>query len=95
VFYTVPGTCVYALVNHKYQSKSTSFPQAFANTGLTTKLSGNATVVRYFSFSREKLAAGLPTRDLRIKSVDEIANHGITKLLNLASVIAGRRGPKL
>lgn len=92
VFYTVPGTCIYALKNYKYHVETTAYPMAIADTGLTTSFSGKPTVVRYFNFSRTKIA-GLPTRSLRIKSVDEVANHGITKMLNLAAVIAGRRGP--
>lgn len=93
VFYTVPGTCVFALKNYKYHVETTCFPQAYANTGFKTQISGNPTKISYFNFSRTKIA-GLPTRELRIKSVDEIANHGLTKLLNLSSVIAGRRGPR-
>ena len=93
-FYTVPGTCVYAMYNQRYHVKCIAYPKAFADSGFTTTLSGNPSEVEYFSFSRTKIA-GLPTRELRVKSVDEIANHGITKLLNLGAIIAGRRGPRL
>jgi len=34
-------------------------------------------------------------RPIRIKSVDEIANHGLNKLLNLSSVLAQKWGPHL
>lgn len=42
----------------------------------------------YFEFERTPLAS-LPTRSLRIKTIDEVGRYGITKVLNLAAVLLG------
>jgi hypothetical protein len=95
VFYTLPGTVKFLSKSYKYQSETTANVKLFLTAGTKAAYSGNASVMRYNLFSREKQAPVLPTRSLRIKSADEIASHGVTKLLNLASVLAGRRGPNL
>lgn len=89
VFYTTPGTVLYLSKNYKYQSDTVCFPTVFANDGVAT-ISGNPGRTRFTLFTRTKLAPNLPARSLRIKSVDEIASHGATKLLNLAAVLIGR-----
>jgi hypothetical protein len=94
MFFTLPGETVYVSQAKKYQSETTSTPEWLADTGFSFSASGNPSKFKFVSFDRSCLSA-LPTRSLRVKSVDEIAAHGITKLLNLASVIAGRRGPRL
>jgi hypothetical protein len=94
-FYTLPVTVVYLSKSYKYQCRTTAFPKAINVPGSTSTLGGSASEGIYTSFSRVKQAPVLPTRSLRIKSVDEIASNGLTKLLNLGSVIAGRRGPNL
>lgn len=94
-FYTVPGTVKYVSKNYKYQSETSATPIGFYSVGTKGTLSGSTATSRYTSFSRTKLAPTFPVRSLRIKSADEIASHGLTKLLNLASVLAGRHGPKL
>jgi hypothetical protein len=95
VFYTLPGTVKFLSKSYKYQSETTASVKLFLTDGTKADYSGSASVMRYNLFTREKQAPVLPTRSLRIKSADEIAAHGVTKLLNLASVLAGRRGPNL
>jgi len=94
-FYTLPVTVSYLSKNYKYQCRTTAFPKAITIPGAKSTLGGGASIGEFVEFSRVKLAPNIPTRSLRIKSVDEIASHGITKLLNLGSVLAGRRGPRL
>lgn len=96
MFYVLPGVCKYVNKTTKYQVETTSRPSYSTIIGFNLNCSGGggAAISRYINFSRTVLAS-LPTQQLRIKSADELASHGITKLLNLASVIAGRRGPNL
>jgi len=94
-FYTLPVTVAYLSKNYKYQCRTSAYPKAITISGATSTLSGSASVGTFLEFSRVKLAPTLPTRSLRIKSADEIASHGLTKLLNLGSILAGRHGPKL
>lgn len=94
-FYTLPATVKYLSKNYKYECDTTATPIAIPVSGVTSSLTGGNSFGRYTEFTREKLAATLPTRSLRIKSVDEIASHGLNKVLNLASILAQRHGPKL
>ncbi len=94
-FYTVPGTVKYVSKNYKYQSVTTSSPVIFPLLGWKAQVTGGPAIARYVEFSRTQLAPVFPVRSLSIKSVDEIASHGLTKLLNLASVLAVRHGPRL
>jgi hypothetical protein len=95
VFFTNPGEVKYVYSCYKYQSETTSFPKLYPDPGFKASFSQRQpSVGKFVNFSRTQLAV-LPTRSLRIKSADEIANYGVTKLLNLASVLASRRGPKL
>lgn len=95
VFYTLPGTVKYLSKSYKYQCRTYGSPKAINIPGAKSVLGGSISYGEYIQFTREKLAATLPTRSLRIKTADEVASHGVTKLLNLASVLAGRRGPNL
>lgn len=95
VFYTLPGTVKYISKSYKYQSRTFGFPCAAPSDNFKITLNGSVSKTIYTLFVRTKLAPTLPTRSLRIKSVDEIASHGLTKFLNLASVLVARRGPKL
>lgn len=94
MFYTLPGTCKYISRAEKYQSVTTSQPFASWGPGFSGAFGGTASLAKYVNFQRYKLAV-LPSRALRIKSSDEIASHGLTKFLNLASVLAQKRGPRL
>jgi hypothetical protein len=95
MFYTLPGTVKFLSKSYKYQSETNSNVKLFLSVGTKAVFSGSTAKSVYSLFVREKQAPVLPTRALRIKSVDEIASHGVTKLLNLASVLAGQRGPNL
>lgn len=95
MFYTLPATIVYLNKSYKYQSVTTASPVAQRFNNASIGFAGNPSTVRYTVFVRTKLAPVLPTRALRIKTADEIASHGLTKLLNLASVLAGKHGPNL
>jgi len=96
MFYTLPGTTIYVSQATKYQSENTIDLPIWIDSALKYRayLSGGRSVVRYVSFTRTSLSQ-LPSRSLSIKSVDSIASHGITKLLNLTSVLAQMRGPSL
>jgi len=96
MFYTLPGTTIYVSQSTKYHCDTLSTGEFIPQSAASMKVSGNGgqSKNRYVSFNREKLSL-LPSRALRIKSADEIAKSGVSKLLNLASVIAGHYGPNL
>jgi hypothetical protein len=94
MFYTLPGTTKYVSQATKYQSETTTDLYAQPNAGYSGGVSGGRSTVNYVSFTRQSLSS-LPSRAVRVKSFDEIASNGVTKLLNLASVLAQKRGPNL
>jgi hypothetical protein len=94
MFYTLPGSAKYVSKGKKYQCETMSYPYYTLTAGYTGSFGGGAGKGKFASFTREKLSS-LPTRALRVKSMDEIAQHGLTKVLNLASVLAQKRGPNL
>jgi len=98
MFFTLPGVLKYCVLTKKYRSVTYGniyFQKVNASDIGDITGSGGTAVVDAFAFSREVLAT-LPSQPIRIKSVDEVAAYGIAKLLNLASVIAGRHGgPRL
>lgn len=93
MFYTVPGTVKYVSRSEKYQMETYGTPYAKFDPGWSGAFFGTQSVLRYVSFTRASLAT-LPTRSLRIKTADEVANYGLTKILNLASVLAQRKVPR-
>lgn len=95
MFFTLPGTTKYISENTKYQLETKWVPEIKPyDSSYSASGSGSSGVHRYVSFTRNSLAS-LPSRPLRLKTLDEVAQHSLTKFLNLASVLAGRRGPKL
>lgn len=91
-FYTLPGTLKYCCQTEKYQNDvvwtlvRTDNPSfAGQNPAQIACQPGGS---RYFTFTRSSLAT-LPTRQLKVKNLDSVAMYGVTKLLNLASVLAG------
>jgi len=96
MFYTLPGTTIYISQATKYQSENTIDPIIWVDkvAGWRGYLSGGRSVVKYFHFGRASLSQ-LPSRSLSIKSIDQIGSNGFTKLLNLSSVLAQMRIPKL
>ena len=93
MFYTLPGTTKYISQSTKYQNVGVMYPYPRPSSGFTGWVRGKGSSL-YTSFTRTPLTA-LPSRQLRIKSVDEIANNSLTKLLNLGSVLAQKWGPNL
>jgi hypothetical protein len=88
MFYTLPGVLVYLSLNRRYEQECTHSPQLTYGGTTRCYISTKPGKSRYFSFSREKLAI-LPSRQLRVKSFDEVAKNGLSKVMNLASVLAG------
>lgn len=95
MFYTLPGVCKYVSRTTKYQLENWQHPKFIPDPGFTWGGSGTTGRFRYISISRDSLVT-LPSRPLQIKTADQVAKYGVTKLLNLASVIAGKHGgPRL
>lgn len=95
MFYTLPGVTKYISLSMKYQNEGQMYPYAIPSSGFigsVTKTGGGTS--QYTSFTRQRLTA-LPSRAIRIKSSDEVAQHSLTKLLNLSSVLAQKWGPGL
>lgn len=89
VFYTLPGQCKYVSQTEKYQNDVVwQILLQPANPNRKTSLSCKPGGFRHYDIIRSSLAT-LPTRQLRIKSVDAVAIYGLTKFLNLAAVLAG------
>lgn len=91
-FEALPGTLVYLNLNTLYVGQAT---RTFETPNLTsstrhTSMQVGQSHLKYFSFSREKLAA-LPHAGLRVKTVDEIGKNAVNKLLNLAAVLGTRK----
>jgi len=91
VFYTLPGSLKYLSLNTRYENEciQTIVQDPIVSVNLTANLNYQPGWERYFSFTRASLTT-LPTRGLRIRSFDEIGQYGLSKVLNLASVLAGR-----
>jgi hypothetical protein len=94
MFFTIPGIVKYVSRSEKYQTETTGVPYASYSPGYTGSFSSSPAELKYVNFNRTVLAT-LPTRQLRLKTTDEVAKFGLTKLLNLASVLAQKRGPNL
>jgi len=94
MFFTLPGVTKYIIQSKKYQVTSVWVGRAILQPGIKGSMNGTNGYLKHVGFTRELLSS-LPTRSLRIKSADEIASHGLTKILNLASVLAGRGSPNL
>lgn len=88
VFYTLPGTCKYVSQTTKYQNDVIWNLKTFTNPNVNFSVDAKAGGFRYFDIQRTSLST-LPTRQLRVKSLDEVALFGLTKFLNLSSVLAG------
>ena len=88
VFFTLPGSLKYLCLCRRYENKTVhTHRQRYGGT-TSSNLLFKPGQSEYFSFTRSSLAT-LPTRALRVKSFDEIGKHGLSKLMNLASVLAG------
>lgn len=94
MFYTLPGATKYISMSTKYHNIGTMLPYPIPQVGNSRSGVNGQGSSRYSSFTRVPLTA-LPSRQLRIKSADEVAQHSLAKLLNLASVLAQKWGPNL
>lgn len=94
MFYTLPGVCKYVSQTAKYKIETFSFPEIINQTGFKFAGGLQTGVFKQTSIVRTSLAS-LPSRQLRLRTVDEVAKYGVTKVLNLASVLAGRASPQL
>lgn len=94
MFYTLPGNTTYVSQSMKYQSECTTDLLIWKDVGFSGYLSGGRSIVKFVRFNRVKLSQ-LPSRSLYIKSVDQVASHSLSKLLNLTSVLAQMRIPNL
>lgn len=89
VFYTLPGATIFVNRNKRYRNEVVHYPLFRNTTGQSTWSVKNGQT-RYFLFKRDVLSS-IPVRQLRVKSFDEVAKNGLNKVLNLASVLIGRR----
>lgn len=83
-----PFTTVYVVENRRVSVKG-QVSYKFVPTNTATRITASNCTdhkYEYFEFQRLKLAA-IPVRSLRIKSLDEIGLHSVSKLLNLAAVL--------
>jgi hypothetical protein len=94
MFYTLPGTTIYCSQSLKYESRDRVSLLTYLKPGYSGYLSGGDSETTCLDFNRSSLSQ-LPSRSLRIKSVDEIGKSGLTKLLNLSSVLAQGRTKKI
>nr|WEU70901.1 MAG: maturation protein [Hangzhou atkins-like virus 1] len=90
-FYAPPGQAVYTYANFRYEKEVTStISEVKAKPGFKVlHFDATPSRVKATYFGREALSA-LPHVGFRFKTRDEIGYNGVTKILNLASVLAGR-----
>jgi hypothetical protein len=94
MFFTLPGVTKYITQSKKYQVTTDWVARPIIQPGFTCSMNASPGLLQHVSFTRELLSS-LPSRSIRVKSTDEIAKYGVTKLLNLASILAGRSSPRL
>lgn len=95
MFFTIPGMTKYVSMTRKYQNVARWGLLRHADqAGFKTTGYVSPGYFKYASIVRSKLAL-LPTRSLRVKSADEIAQYSLSKFLNLASVLGGRYGTRM
>jgi len=90
-FQVLPGTMNYAGVTRRLKiTANTTFSWVIPANWYAAPVSGSSVVVRD-EFERTPIGTTLPYTGIRFKSVDEIGKFGISKVLNLASVIMQRK----
>lgn len=88
-FSSSPTTTRYVCLNRRYVLEGTTNGLYKETPGVNCKVIQQTNIpgpFKYFSFSREKLTT-LPTRSLRLKTVDEIGANAVNRLLNLTSLL--------
>lgn len=94
VFQSDASKCIYALKDNRNRSEISVSVEPYAtspsntNIVLLDSLNGSGTASHWF-FHRYAMSH-LPNRVLRFKTWDEIGINGVNRLLNLASLLAGR-----
>lgn len=90
MFYSPPGELKYLCLNRRFKADCLG-QYSYASNGSTILSSSNSPAsASLFEFERTSLTT-LPHAQLRFRTVDEIGNFGLSKVLNLASVLAGRK----
>lgn len=89
VFVSDSVNTIYVNLGRKYEVSGQIFLN-YVSTPITTQLSvdGRPGAFKMTQFDRSILSQ-LPTRSLRLKSVDEIGKSAVNKLLNLSSILVG------
>jgi len=87
VFTSPGGQPVFMVKSRKYTLQCDGAFRHSAGTDVKGTFSDGKYHLHYVEFDRTPLV-NLPTRPLRIRSVDEIAKNGVSKLLNLVSLAA-------
>jgi len=87
-FTSPPGNAIYVVLNKKYtvNIQSDIYHHASAGYRIDNQTRGMASGT-YFEFTRTPIGTALPRIGIRFKTPDEIASFGVTKLLNLASIL--------
>jgi hypothetical protein len=90
MFYSPPGNTIYLVENRSYKLDydTNFFMEVNPRNPLVTLTGGTGgnSRVSYFEFSRTPLAA-LPHQSIRLKITDEVGNFGLSKLLNLVTLL--------
>jgi hypothetical protein len=90
-FQVLPGTMYYSGYTKRYELNAyTNFYWQIQPDWMGSPISGSSHVYRV-EFSRTPSGSSLPHIGLRFKSMDEVGFMGVTKLLNLASVLIQRK----
>jgi len=94
VFFTLPGTTQYIVLNKRYVNATDYDFRLNTTAGYYYNGTIDPGFMRYASFARSVLTS-LPTRALRIRTTDEVGKYALTKLMNLAAVLGGGLKVKL
>ena len=89
-FIATPANSVYLLENRKYRASGLNYMQHTVSGGyeILSERKGTANW-SYYEFERKVLST-LPHRILRLKTIDEVGKHSLTKLLNLTSLFGAK-----
>jgi hypothetical protein len=92
VFSVLPGSMFYSGYTRRYEVKASILNYWIKDNQYWDIDPRNGTgEFERFEFQRVPLGGALPTIGLRFKSADEVGIFGVTKLLNLASVLIQRK----
>jgi hypothetical protein len=89
-FNVIPGSMFYSGYTRRYECKAQVITTWKPWTDYVISPSNMTNKFERFEFERIPLGGALPHAGLRFRSMDEIGNFGVSKLLNLASVLIQR-----